>query len=159
MALVAVRAAKRRFPVFDGEGARLLGGRWNSPGRPLVYASSCLAGALLEILVQANRMSLPGPYHCAVAEIPDDVPHEVLEPEALPGWDSMPDSLAARLYGDRWLAEARTAVLVVPAATARPLQRHVLLNPRHPAYSRIALRPPTPVAWDVRLIAGGNAAR
>ena len=152
MPLVAHRAAKRRFPVFDGEGARLLGGRWNSPGRPVIYASTCLAGALLEILVRANRATLPGRYHCATAEIPDELAREVLDPDDLPGWDALPDSPAARAFGDRWLQEARTAVLLVPAATARPLQRHVLLNPLHPDYARIRRRPPAPVVWDVRLV-------
>jgi hypothetical protein len=43
---------------------------------------------------------------------------------------------------------------VVPAATARPLQQHILLNPVHPAFTRITLRPPAPVTWDVRLFPG-----
>lgn len=153
MRLAAFRAAKARYPVFDGEGARRTGGRWHSPGRPLIYASTCLAGALLEIVVQLGRVGLPGRHHAAVADIPDSVAREVLSADALPGWDTQ-DSPAARAYGDRWLAEARTAVLVVPAATARPLQQHILLNPVHPAFTRITLRPPAPVTWDVRLFPG-----
>jgi len=153
MALVAVRAAKTRYPVFDGEGARRAGGRWHSPGRPLIYASTCLAGALLDIVVRLGRVGLPGAHHAAVAEVPDGIAREVLAPGALPGWDAMPDSPAARAYGNRWLAEARTAVLVVPAATAQPLQQHILLNPLHPDFARIALRPPEPIVWDVRLFA------
>jgi hypothetical protein len=36
------RIVKRRYAssAFDGEGARLYGGRWNSPGTPVVYSSS-----------------------------------------------------------------------------------------------------------------------
>ena len=37
--------------TFDGEGARLYGGRWNSPGRPAVYTVGSLALAALEVLV------------------------------------------------------------------------------------------------------------
>ena len=37
--------------VDNGEGARLWGGRWNEPGRPVVYASSTLSLAALEYLV------------------------------------------------------------------------------------------------------------
>ena len=37
--------------AFDGEGARLYGGRWNSPGRPAVYTAGSLALAALEVLV------------------------------------------------------------------------------------------------------------
>jgi RES domain-containing protein len=48
------RVADRRFPLFDGTGARIVGGRWNSPGRPLIYAAETFAGALLEVLVHSN---------------------------------------------------------------------------------------------------------
>jgi RES domain-containing protein len=153
MVLAAVRAAKVRYPVFDGEGARRAGGRWHSPGRPLIYASTCLAGALLEIVVQLGRVGLPGSHHAAVADVSDEVAREVLTADALPGWEAMPDSPVARAYGDRWLAEVRTAVLIVPAATAQPLQQHILLNPLHPDFARIAFRPPEPIVWDVRLFA------
>jgi RES domain-containing protein len=35
----AWRIVKRRWAAtaFDGEGARRFGGRWNAPGRPVVY--------------------------------------------------------------------------------------------------------------------------
>ena len=47
------RLVHARYVVhaFDGEGARLYGGRWNSPGRPAVYTSGSLALAALEVLV------------------------------------------------------------------------------------------------------------
>ena len=43
----AFRIADRRHPIFDGTGAKLTGGRWNSPGRPVIYAAETFAGALL----------------------------------------------------------------------------------------------------------------
>jgi RES domain len=39
-------------PGLDGEGARLFGGRWNSPGIPAVYCASSLALAVLETYVR-----------------------------------------------------------------------------------------------------------
>ena len=42
--------------AFNGEGARLWGGRWNSPGLPAVYCSQSLSLALLEILVHAGTL-------------------------------------------------------------------------------------------------------
>ena len=44
------RIADRRHPIWDGTGAALLGGRWNSPGRPAIYGSLSSACAMLEIL-------------------------------------------------------------------------------------------------------------
>lgn len=145
------RVAKAKYPVFDGTGAYLAGGRWNSPGRPVVYGSTCLAGCLLEVLVHAGRMQkLPGAHHCARADVPDDLAVEAVDEARLPGWDAT-DSPAARAYGDAWLAEGRSAVLSVPAAASRPFGRNLLLNPLHPDYARIRPHPPEPVAWDARL--------
>jgi RES domain-containing protein len=147
----AYRISKTAHPVLDGAGAYLMGGRWNSPGRHAIYASTCLAGSLLEVLAHAGpRGKLPGPHHCARADIPDDVEIEVVDESALPGWDAA-DPISAREYGDGWLAEGRTAVLSVPAMTARPYGRHLILNPEHPEYGRIRAEPSVPIAWDARL--------
>ena len=52
--LRAYRIADVRQPIFDGNGAALYGGRWNSPGRRVIYAAETYAGAMLEKLAQAN---------------------------------------------------------------------------------------------------------
>ena len=41
----AVRLVLSKYAesAFDGQGARLFGGRWNSKGTPMVYAASSLA--------------------------------------------------------------------------------------------------------------------
>ncbi len=46
----AWRLTKTRFlpTAWDGEGARRSGGRWNSTGTAVVYASSTLSLALVE---------------------------------------------------------------------------------------------------------------
>lgn len=145
------RVVKAKHPVFDGTGAYLQGGRWNSPGRPVVYGSTCLAGCLLEVLVHAGPLHrLPGAHHCAAAHLPDDLAIETVDEARLPGWE-LEDSSQARACGDAWLAEARTAALSVPAAAARPFGRNLLLNPAHPDYGRIRFDPPAPIAWDARL--------
>jgi RES domain-containing protein len=147
----AYRICKARYAVFDGTGAALEGGRWNSPGRSVIYASTCLAGSILEIIAHTGRrVRLPGSHHGARAIIPEEVPQETLEPGQLPGWAD-PESAAARAFGDRWLAEARTAVLFVPSVSAQPLGFNVLLNPVHPDYARIEIEAPQPVVWDARL--------
>jgi len=148
--LAAWRACKSRHPVFDGTGPRLYGARWNSPGRPVIYASDSYAGAILEILAHALRpRTLPGPHHAARLEFPDEIV-ERLEPAQLAGWDAR-DSPQAVTFGDRWLAESRSAVLFVPAVPSRPVGRTVMINPAHPDVSRITVGRPFPVPWDERL--------
>jgi RES domain-containing protein len=45
------RVCSVKHPNIDGEGSRLYGGRWNSPGLPVVYTASSLALAILETRV------------------------------------------------------------------------------------------------------------
>lgn len=151
MTVRAWRITKARHEPYDGTGAMREGARWNSPGRPVIYASDSFAGAILEILAHALRpRTLPGPHHSVALEIPDRLV-EAVDPDAVPGWDA-PDSLAARAYGDRWLSEKRSAVLVVPSVPSKPVGRSVLIDPQHPASRRIRVSRPFEVPWDERLL-------
>jgi RES domain-containing protein len=144
------RIGDARFPLFDGTGARLCGGRWNSPGRAVIYAAETYAGAVLEILVHANLNRLPHTHAVVVIEIPDDLAVEQVAAADLPGWES-PNQAVSRAFGDRWLAEARSAALLVPSLVTQGREHNLLLNPGHPDFARIAHTPPEPVAWDQRL--------
>lgn len=150
----AYRLTKRKYPVYDGSGAALEGGRWNSPGRLLVYCSEHYATAILEKLAHAGRTQLPGLHHAARIEIPDDLPAERFDPSAHPGWDSA-SSLVARDYGDRWHGAAHTAVLAVPSVPGQPAEWNFVINPSHPDAVRIVVSPPFDVTWDGRLFGPG----
>lgn len=146
----AWRITKQRYPVYDGTGAMRVGGRWNSPGRAVIYAADSFAGAILELLAHALRpRTLPGRHHAVRIDIPDDLV-EVLDPGDLPNWDSR-GSPEALQYGDRWLAERRSAALFVPAVPSRPIGRTVLIDPLHAESGRIAVSAPFDVPWDERL--------
>ena len=86
--MVVFRVADRRFPIFDGTGALLVGGRWNSPGRPVIYAAETFAGALLEILVHSNLGRVPKTHAAIEISIPDRVSVEILDALKLPKWDA-----------------------------------------------------------------------
>jgi RES domain-containing protein len=129
------RLALGRHPELDGEGARRYGGRWNSPGVPVVYGATHLSLALLEQLVHVSPERLPDAFRAFAIELPDDVAVETvrLAPDA-------GDAVARRRYGDVWAGALRSAVLIVPSvlvpATLDPGgigtdERNVVLNPRH----------------------------
>jgi RES domain-containing protein len=141
------RIADRRHKIFDGQGAALLGGRWNSPGRRVIYASETFAGAMLEMLAHANIGRLPRTHSWIEIVIGKNVSIEVL-PE-VPSWDAA-DQRTSRAYGDRWYDERRTAVLVVPSLVARP-ERNVVINQDHPDFKKTRATVPKPVIWDQRL--------
>ena len=145
------RIADQRHPIWDGTGAALLGGRWNSPGRPAIYGSLSSACAMLEILAHSGIGRIPETQQIVIAEVPDeDALIEWLEPASLPeGWDAE-DSGVARQLGDDWLASRRSLVLVVPSVVAR-LEFNAVVNPAHRDFSRVRVSAPEAVVWDRRL--------
>jgi RES domain-containing protein len=147
------RITRAIHPPFDGTGAARYGARWSSPGLPVIYTAGSYAGALLEILVHAQRPKLRTPYHCLVIEVPASVDIAVISPEDVPGWDAA-DYVASRAVGDAWLAAGTSALLQVPAVTGRPFECNVLINPRHRDVQRLRFDGPYPVAWDDRLLNG-----
>ncbi len=148
--MLAWRACKTKYHPYDGSGAEAVGGRWNSAGRPVIYAADSFAGALLEILAHSTRpRTLPGPHHAVRLDIPDDL-IERLDEARLRRWSER-GSPEARAYGDQWLVSARSAVLVVPALPSRPIGRAVLVNPQHHDAAQITVGARFRVPWDERL--------
>ena len=144
------RIGDERHPIWDGTGAALIGGRWNSPGKPVIYGSLSYSCALLEILAHANIGRIPTTQRFVVADVPDGVSVASYDEQNLPaGWDSE-NSASARAFGDQWLKEERVAVLVVPSVIAR-LDRNALVNPLHPNANQLMVTAPEKIIWDKRL--------
>jgi hypothetical protein len=97
-----LRKAYARAP-FDGEGAFRYGGRWSSPGTRLSYASEHQSLAMLEYFVHLDPDDPPADLVLAVAEIPDDLTREKIDPSHLPrNWrDSAAPPELAR-FGDEF---------------------------------------------------------
>ena len=144
------RIGDERHPIWDGTGAALIGGRWNSPGNPVIYGSLSYSCALLEILAHANIGRIPTTQRFVVADVPDGVSVAGYDEQSLPtGWDSE-NSASARAFGDLWLKEGRAAVLIVPSVIAR-LDRNALVNPLHPDANQLMVTAPEIIIWDKRL--------
>jgi RES domain-containing protein len=140
----------RAATAFDGEGARLYGGRWNSPGLAVVYTAENVSLAALELLVHLQESALLASYSLLPATFPAGLV-SALETAALPArWNAYPGPARLRELGDAWLAERRSAVLAVPSAVV-PAERNYLLNPAHPDFRKVTLGPPQRFAFDRRL--------
>jgi RES domain-containing protein len=142
------RIADSRHSPESGEGARLHGGRWNSPGRAVIYACETLTGAMLEKLVHTNGR-MPKHQVGVTYEAPNALKALSIEPEAVAGWNN-PDMIASRAAGDAWLATGDSAILRVPSVVFS-VERNVLLNPEHTDFKRIKVVGTEPVRWDDRL--------
>jgi RES domain-containing protein len=134
--------------AFTGEGAAKVGGRWNSRGVPVVYASATQSLAALEILVHINP-PVALRFRAFRIEIPDSAV-EILK-GLPPDWRSKPPPRSTRTLGDRWVREGRSAVLAVPSVLI-PDEWNYLLNPAHPKIREIDVSPARDFALDPRLL-------
>ena len=149
----AWRIVKERHAndAWDGEGARLYGGRWNSPGVPAVYASESRALATLEVLAGLQTNSPLPAYVLIPAEFDDSLVLEVELKEVPADWRTHPPPPSTQQLGDVWIGEGRSAVLRVPSALV-PKESNYVLNPRHPDFSAIRIGEAEPISIDPRLL-------
>ena len=151
--ITAWRLLKSRHAAsaFDGEGARLHGGRWNSPGTRVAYASDSIALAVLEVLVHLQSTAVLQAYSVATLRFPEECV-EVLGSGALPArWRRFPSPSANQAIGDRWVAEGRSLVLRVPSAII-PAAANFLINPSHAEFDKVVIGRPERFAFDPRLL-------
>jgi RES domain-containing protein len=136
------RLTRRPFADLSGEGARLFGGRWTSPGRPVVYASEEAALTVLEVRVHLDLPfdMLPDDYVLLGIDLPDAT--------SIEGVESLVDDPPRA--GDAWLIDMRTAVLRVRSAIV-PESHNMLLNPRHADAGRAVIGYSRPWRFDPRL--------
>lgn len=146
------RICRRRYAAeaATGDGARLYGGRLNSRGVRVVYASTSLALAAVETFVNLEPNLRPADLVAIEGEIPDGIEISRLDPEALPmeWYESRDESL--HRYGHEWIRAGRSAALLVPSAAIRG-EWNVLLNPGHPDFVNIKFHDPKPFEFDVRM--------
>ena len=144
------------FADLTGEGGRLVGGRWHTRGRPIVYLSEHPALALLEHLVhlEIDLEDLPDSYRLLEVEIPDDVPARSISENDLSERDADWRSNVAltRAKGDEWLTDAISLVCRVPSVIL-PRSTNILFNPAHPDAPRADIVSSTNPPYDPRLFA------
>ncbi len=151
--LTACRIVKSRHArgAFTGEGARIAGGRWNSPGVAMVYLAQSLSLSALEMLAHLDSDQLLRRY--VVFDVRFDVEWVVtLDPALLPrNWRAHPAPAKVQAIGDAWIASRESAVLAVPSVIV-PSETNYLLNPAHPDFARLEIVDAKPFQFDRRLM-------
>ena len=121
---------------LDPRGAKLYGGRWNSKGMAVVYASDSIALAALEKLVHLHRNDVLN--HFVLCEIA--LEYEVimtLAEDTLPkDWRNDPPPSSTMAIGDEWLTSGESLALAVPS-TVVPQQFNLIINPNHPGFRKL----------------------
>ena len=145
------RICSRRHQRFDGEGARLYGGRWNYPGTAVVYTSASLALAALDLFVHIDVDLLPNDLVAIAAEVPERLAVETVKVASLPkNWRRYPALESLKDIGTNWAARGSTAILAVPSAII-PEEQNYLLNPAHRGFKQVRLRRSIPFHFDPRM--------
>ena len=146
------RVCRARFAgeAFSGEGARRFGGRWNSRGVPMVYASSSLALAAIEMFIHLEPNQQPDDLVSIAAALPEG------EPARAHGTGPIASGMVGgrfeplRAIGDKWIREKSSLAIWVPSAALRT-EWNVLVNPLHPAIAEIRVEEPQAFHFDARM--------
>ena len=138
---------------LTGAGAKATGGRWNTRGVAMVYASESIALACLETVVHLSAGGLPFNRFLVAIDIPDDVWSAARRetPASLKvGWDAEPAGRASLATGTGWARSAASAVLLVPSAIVAEAT-NILINPGHPDARKIKAEKLRRWLYDARL--------
>jgi RES domain-containing protein len=149
----AWRIVKKRHAesAFDGEGARQYGGRWNSPGIPIAYASETRALGLLEVLAGVGSVRPLQSYVLIPATFDDSLVLPVPLEDLPSDWRQSPPPPSTQRIGDDWVSQERSAILRVPSVLV-PDEHNYLLNPAHPDFRKIRIGSPEGITLDSRLL-------
>jgi RES domain-containing protein len=143
--------ARRAGDAFDGEGARLNGGRWNSPGTAAVYTAGSAALADLELLVHLNQGAALQSYVLIACTFAETCVIRLARSRLPSNWRSYPAPAELQSLGDAWINSRQSVVLEVPSAIVES-ESNYLLNPHHPGFPSITIGESKPFEFDIRLL-------
>lgn len=137
--MLVYRLVKERWAgsALDGSGAKAYGGRWNSPGTAILYASESTALAALELLVHLRRGQVLASYRVFTLSIPDASVRQLGESDLPSDWRADPRPESTARLGDGWAASRRSVALLVPSVII-PREHNLLISPAHPDFATVA---------------------
>ena len=153
MKITTWRIIKARYAdrAFEGEGARLAGGRWNKIGIPMIYTADSLALAALEILVHLPQPEL---LKLKFQRIPvkfDSRLVKSLNLIDLPSdWDILPPPESTQTIGTEWAVKKKSVLLKVPSTIIRE-EFNYLINPLHPNFKKLSIGDAQKFIFDPRV--------
>jgi RES domain-containing protein len=137
--------------AFTGKGARINGGRWNSPGNTIVYTASLVSLAALELIVHVPRARRLPEYNLISCSFHEVLVEELDRAKLPPNWRSYPAPPELQELGETWMRAQSSAVLKVPSAVIEE-EFNYLLNPAHEDFKSIDIGAARPFRLDYRLL-------
>ena len=148
--MIIYRLAVEKFSTdISGTGARLMGGRWNIPGLPVLYTTENISLSVLEILVNTERQFIPHTYQLLKLNIPDNVIYTTIVKEKLKEqWKD--DFEYTQLMGSEFLRQKKMLLLKVPSAVIDE-EYNFLFNPGHQDFKKLKILSVNNFQFDKRL--------
>lgn len=137
--------------AFSGAGAAEFAGRWNSPGRKMVYCAATRALAAMEILANVEEKSMlrKARFVAIAVDIPEAL---VFLPKTLPGdWRRTPVTPGPRKFGDKFLDGGRYPAMRVPSVVILG-EFNFLLNPLQAGFVDLKIGRPEIFQFDPRVL-------
>ncbi len=128
--------------------------RWNSNGIFAIYGAENASLACLENLVHRNGFGLDSDYCLIIISIPNAISKIEIKSTDLPtNWTNNDEKahLICRKYGDNWIRNQKSAILIVPSAIITN-EKNIIINPNHKDFLKIEIKLIQPFSFDKRLI-------
>ena len=120
--------------IWPPEGTLYADGRWNKPGQWIIYTSSTISLAKLEIL--ANENNIPIKRVCMTIEVPDSIDIFEVNIEALPkNWMAKPYPSQLFNYTSEFLKSGKLLMRIPSAQSYR--EHNILIHVRHPKFNEL----------------------
>jgi len=133
---------------ISGDGARKKGGRWNSPGFPVVYTSTAISLSLLELLIYNSSYEVIRVNMLMQITVPENLMKSLSVNALKQTWQK--DIDYSRFIGNEFLKNKKSLLLKVPSAII-PEESNVLINPAHPDFKRVKIIKASLFQYDTRL--------
>ncbi len=149
--MIIYRLAAEAFKNdLSGAGAKLYGGRWNSPGTAVLYTTQNISLAVLEILVRADTDLVPLNYHLIKLELPDTLQPQIITTAKLKK-DWKDDPGYTQWMGDEFIKSNNLLFLKVPSAIVDE-ENNFILNTGHNDFKKIKISSVKKFQFDKRLL-------
>ena len=148
--MIIYRLATENFKNdLSGTGSKLFGGRWNSIGVSALYTTENISLAILEILVNTEKKSIPPTYHLLKLQLPDNlIPSIIVKDKLKLTWKD--DFEYSQWIGTEFLKQKKMLLLKVPSAVVDE-ENNYIFNPQHTDFKKIKIIEIKKFEFDNRL--------
>ena len=134
---------------LSGTGAKMNGGRWNSKGVEMLYATEYISLGVLEMLVHTQFTDFAVPLSLLHISLPENTDGKELKLSKLKK-DWIKDEGYTRFIGDEFIRSAKNLFLKVPSVVVNE-ENNFLVNPLHSDFKKIKITMVRTFETDKRL--------